>query len=100
MPFIGCDRRDCGISLSYYIDVLFVSVKCELCYVLIYSSCCHRLAVINVIVIFPSHITLVFFASVNCELCYFLLYASCCHWLAVIGVIVTFPSHITLMLCL
>ena len=60
MPFIGCDRRDCGISLSYYIDVLFVSVICELCCVLLYSSCCNRLAVIDVIVIFSSLIALMF----------------------------------------
>ena len=68
---------------------MFVSVICELCYVLLYSSCCHSLAVIDVIVIFASHIALILcFLSVICELCYVLLFSSWCHRLAVIDVIV------------
>ena len=55
---------------------------------------------IDVIVIFSSHIIDVVIVSVICELCYVLLYSSWCHRLAVIEVIVIFPIHITLMICL
>ena len=58
LPYIACGRRDCDISWSNYI--VFVSVICEFCYVLLYSSWCHLLAVIDVIVVFPDHITLMF----------------------------------------